>query len=84
MLIDSRPDSGSDGSWRNYMHKQAPHKELYDPFAHYTRGVLYFDEETYTFIAYRTPYQELDKKTWKTERAFTADYNRLIARKYSA
>ena len=65
------------------MHKQTPHKELYDPFAHYTRGVLYFDEETYTFIAYRTPYQELDKKTWKTERAFTADYNRLIARKYS-
>jgi hypothetical protein len=56
---------------------------MYDPFAHYSRGVLYFDEEKYTFIAYRTPYQALDKKTWKTERAFTADYNRMIARKYS-
>lgn len=66
------------------MQKQSTHKELYDPFAHYSRGVLSFDEERYTFTAYRTPYQALDKKTWKTERAFTADYNRMIARKYSA
>ncbi len=66
------------------MHKNTALKNLYDPFAHYTRGVLYFDEETYTFTAYRTPYLELDKKTWKSEQAFTADYNRVIARKYSA
>lgn len=65
------------------MHKHTALKNLYDPFAHYTRGVLYFDEETYTFTAYRTPYQELNKKTWKSEQAFTADYNRVIARKYS-
>jgi hypothetical protein len=65
------------------MHKQNAHKELYDPFAHYTRGILYFDEEMFTFIAYRMPYLELDKKTWKTEQAFTADYQRLVARKYS-
>ena len=66
------------------MHKQNTHKELYDPFSHYTRGVLYFDENRFTFTAYRMPYLALDKKTWKTERAFTADYNRLIARKYSS
>ena len=84
ILVCSRSDSSPDGSWRNYMHKQTALKELYDPFAHYTRGVLYFDEERYTFTAYRTPYQALDKKTWKTERAFTADYNRLIASKYSS
>lgn len=65
------------------MHKQITHKELYDPFAHYTRGVLYFDEDRFRFTAYRMPYLELDKKTWKTEQAFTADYNRMIARKYS-
>ena len=65
------------------MHKQTAHKEFFDPFSHYSRGVLYFDEETFTFTAYRMPYQELDKKSWKTEQAFTDDYNRLIARKYS-
>ena len=65
------------------MQKHNALKELYDPFAHYARGVLYFDEDTYTFTAYRMPYQALDKKTWKTEQAFTADYNRMIARKYS-
>jgi hypothetical protein len=65
------------------MHKQTPHKELYDPFTHYSRGMLYFDKETYTFVAYRMPYLPLDKKTWKTERAFTADYQRMIVRKYA-
>ena len=49
------------------MHKPSPHKELYDPNYHYTRGVLYFDEERYTFTAYRVPYQDLDNKSWKTE-----------------
>jgi hypothetical protein len=29
------------------------------------------------------PYQELDSKTWKTEREFTEDYRRMVARKYS-
>lgn len=81
--ITSRPDSGSDGSWRNHMHKQTAHKELHDPFAHYTRGILYFDEETFTFIAHREPYCKLNKMTWESERAFMADYQRLIARKYS-
>ena len=47
------------------MHKLTPHKELYDPFYHYTRGVLYFDEERYTFTAYRMPYKELDDKSWR-------------------
>lgn len=65
------------------MHTQTPHMELYDPFSHYTRGVLYFEDETFTFTAYRVPYQELEKKTWKSERAFTADYRRMVARKYS-
>ena len=65
------------------MHKPSPHKELYDPNYHYTRGVLYFDEERYTFTAYRVHYQELDNKSWKTEKAFTADYRRMIERKYS-
>lgn len=65
------------------MHKPSPHKELYDPNYHYTRGVLYFDEERYTFTAYRVPYQDLDNKSWKTEKAFTADYRRMIERKYS-
>ncbi len=64
------------------MRKHTPHKELHDPFAHYTRGVLYCDKDTFTFIAYRVPYEELDKKTWKTEQAFTDDYQRVIARKY--
>lgn len=65
------------------MHKQTPHKELHDPFSHYTRGVLYCDKEKYTFIAYRMPYQELDDKTWSSERAFNADYQKMIARKYA-
>ena len=65
------------------MHKNTTHKELHDPFSHYTRGVLHFDDKTLTFTAYRVPYQELDKKTWNSERAFTADYRRMVARKYS-
>ena len=65
------------------MHQQTVHKELYDPFADYSRGTLYFDEDKFTFVAYRMPYLELDKKMWKTEHAFTADYQRAIARKYS-
>ena len=65
------------------MQKQTPHKELYDPFSHYTRGVLYFDDDKFTFTAYRVPYQELDDKTWTSERAFNADYRRMIARKYA-
>lgn len=64
------------------MHRHTIHKELYDPFAHYTRGVLFFDEKKYTFIAHRMPYKELNEKTWNSEKAFTADYRRLIARKY--
>ncbi|HEY5775244.1 MAG TPA: hypothetical protein VIS57_04095 [Xanthomonadales bacterium] len=65
------------------MHKPAPYKEINDPFYHYTRGVLYFDEEHFTFTAYRMPYQELDNKTWESEQAFTRDYRRMVARKYS-
>lgn len=65
------------------MHKQIIHKELCDPFAHYTRGVLLFDQKTFKFVAYRMPYVELDKKTWKTEQAFTADYQRVVEKKYS-
>ena len=65
------------------MHKHSIQKEFYDPFTHYSRGVLYFDEEIFTFIAYRMPYRELDDRTWKTEQAFTADYQRVIARKYA-
>ena len=64
------------------MHKEVAHKELCDPFAHYTRGVLYLDEDRFTFIAYRKPYEELDRKTWKTEQAFRVDYRRMILRKY--
>jgi len=65
------------------MQKLTAHKELYDPFGHYIRGVLFFDEENFTFTAYRVPYQELDLKTWETEQDFTADYRQLITRKYS-
>jgi hypothetical protein len=65
------------------MHKHHTHKELHDPFAHYTRGVLHFDDEIFTFTAYRMPYQELDNKKWQSEGAFTADYQRMIARKYA-
>ncbi len=64
------------------MHKLTPHRELYDPYYHYTRGVLYFDKERYTFTAYRMPYKELDNKSWQTEQAFKADYCQLIDRKY--
>jgi hypothetical protein len=65
------------------MHKLSPHKELYDPFYHYTRGVLYFDEERFTFTAYRMPYLELDNKSWESEQAFKADYQRMVEKKYS-
>ena len=64
------------------MHKLTPHRELYDPYYHYTRGVLYFDKERYTFTAYRMPYKELDNKSWQMEKAFKADYCQLIDRKY--
>jgi hypothetical protein len=64
------------------MPKRASHKELYDPFFHYSRGVLYYEDDRFTFTAYRVPYQELDDKTWRTEQAFKADYRRMIARKY--
>jgi len=64
------------------MQKLSPHKELYDPYYHYTRGVLYYDEDHFTFTAYRLPYLELDKKSWKTERAFRADYRRMVDKKY--
>ena len=65
------------------MQKQIPHKEMYDPFAHYIRGVLFFDKNSYSFVAHRMPYLELNEKTWKTEQEFIADYNQLIARKYA-
>ena len=64
------------------MHKSVLHKDLQDPFAHYTRGVLSYDEGQFTFIAYRLPYQGLNDRTWKSERAFTADYRRMVAKKY--
>ena len=57
---------------------------MYDPYYHYTRGVLYYDEDHFTFTAYRMPYQELDSKSWETERAFKADYQRVVNKKYSA
>jgi hypothetical protein len=65
------------------MHKQTVYKEMHDPFSHYTRGVLCRDKKKFTFVAYRVPYLDLDKKTWKTEREFDADYRRLINRKYA-
>ena len=65
------------------MQKQTIHKEIYDPFAHYTRGILFFDRDRYTFTAHRMPYVDLNDRTWKTEQAFNADYQRLIDRKYS-
>jgi hypothetical protein len=65
------------------MQTQRPHKEYYDPFAHYIRGVLSFDNDTYSFVAYRMPYAELNEKTWESEQAFNADYHRLIEKKYS-
>ena len=65
------------------MHKHTTYKKLYDPFSHYTRGILFLDDEIFTFRAYRMPYLELDRKTWKTEQDFSADYQQMIARKYS-
>ncbi|MDX2419061.1 MAG: hypothetical protein QNK19_16505 [Xanthomonadales bacterium] len=65
------------------MHKPSPQKEMYDPYYHYTRGVLYFDEDHFTFTAYRVPYQGLDNKSWETEQAFKADYRRAVEKKYS-
>jgi len=65
------------------MHQQTAHKELYDPFAHYARGALFFDQKTFKFVAYRMPYVELDNKTWKTEQAFRADYQRVVDKKYA-
>lgn len=65
------------------MQKQTTYKELYDPFSHYVRGVLWRDEEKFTFTAYRTPYLVLNEKTWRTEKAFDADYRKLVERKYS-
>jgi hypothetical protein len=65
------------------MHIHIIDKEFYDPFAHYARGVLHLEEDTFSFTAYRAPYKELDNKTWKTEQAFTVDYNRMIAKKYA-
>jgi hypothetical protein len=64
------------------MHKQTVHKELYDPFTHYSRGALFFDQKTFKFVAYRMPYLELDNKTWETEQAFKADYQRVVERRY--
>ncbi len=65
------------------MQKRTAHKELHDPFAHYLRGILFFDGETFTFTAHREPYRKLNKMTWESERTFMADYRRLIARKHS-
>ncbi len=64
------------------MHKSAPYKEICDPFYHYTRGVLYYDEERFSFTAHRMPYQELNSKTWETEQAFAEDYRKMVAKKY--
>ena len=65
------------------MQEQVPHKEIHDPFAHYTRGVLFFSNNRFTFVAYRVPYMELNDRTWKTEQDFLADYHALVARKYT-
>jgi len=64
------------------MQKRIAHKDLHDPFAHYLRGILYFDGESFTFTAHRVPYLKLDKESWESEQAFMADYRRLIAREY--
>ena len=56
---------------------------MYDPYYHYTRGVLYYDKDHFTFTAHRMPYQELDSKSWETEQAFKADYRRVVNKKYS-
>ena len=66
------------------MHKPSPHKEFFDPHYHYTRGVLYYDEDHFTFTAYRLPYLELDSKSWETEQEFKADYQRVVEKKYTS
>ena len=65
------------------MQNQTTHKEFYHPFGHYTRGILFLDEDVFKFRAYRVPYLELDQKTWETEQEFVADYRQLIVSKYS-
>ena len=65
------------------MHHQTTPKEFYDPYSHYSRGILYLDEEVFKFRAYRVPYLALDQKTWETEQEFVADYRQLIVSKYS-
>ena len=65
------------------MQEQVPHKEIHDPFAHYTRGVLFYSNDRFTFVAYRVPYMELNDRSWKTEQDFLADYHELVARKYA-
>lgn len=65
------------------MQEQVPHKEIQDPFTHYARGVLLYDEDQFTFVAYRVPYAELNGKSWDSEAAFQSEYRRLVARKYA-
>lgn len=65
------------------MREQVLHKEIHDPFAHYTRGVLFYDKKHFTFVAHRVPYRELNDRTWETEQDFMADYHALVARKYA-
>jgi hypothetical protein len=65
------------------MQKHTPYKELYDPCAHYVRGVLCFDKDKFTFTAYRTPYLTLNEKTWDSEQAFTEEYRQLIESRFS-
>ncbi len=65
------------------MHKYTIHKEIQDPFAHYARGVLLYEKNRFTFVAYRVPYQELNGKSWDSEAAFQHEYRQLVARKYA-
>jgi hypothetical protein len=65
------------------MHKHTIHKEIQDPFAHYARGVLLYDEKRFTFVAYRVPYQELNGKSWDSEAEFQDEYRQVVARKYA-
>lgn len=66
------------------MNAPTPHKELLDPFAHYLRGVLFFDGEQFTFTAHRVPYLKLDHMAWASEQDFMADYHRAVTEKYVA
>jgi len=59
-------------------------KVIQDPFAHYARGVLLFEKNRCTFVAYRVPYQELNGKSWDSEAAFQNEYRQLVARKYAS